>query len=49
VARLCCKLAPPLAYNFLTLCFESGVETGPWMNSKVTGQPVNTAFSRFYG
>ncbi len=25
-ARLCCKLAPPLAFNFLTLCFESGVQ-----------------------
>jgi len=48
-ARLSCKLAPPLAYNFLTLCFESGVETGAWMKSALTGEEVKTAFSRFYG
>ena len=48
-ARLSCKLAPPLAYNFLTLCFESGVETGAWMKSTLTGENVTTAFSRFYG
>jgi hypothetical protein len=37
-ARLSCKLAPPLAYNFLTLCFESGLEKGAWMDSAVTGE-----------
>lgn len=48
-ARLSCKLAPPLAYNFLTLCFESGVEKGIWMQSSLTGEVVMTAFGRFYG
>lgn len=34
-ARLVCKLAPPLAFNFLTLCFESGIQ-------KVRGDDLGT-------
>jgi hypothetical protein len=49
VCRLCCRLAAPLVYNYLSLCFESDFDTGSWMTSAYTGERVTTAFSQFYG
>ena len=58
-SRLCVRLAAPLAFNFLTLCYESGVTTNeeflqssfevPITNTTNSTIPVYTAFDTFYG